>query len=104
MKNNQNNSLVTISPTAQPASSIPAKRSPEPPVPEKVPATSVSSLPSSPSPYSTRKKERRKKIYHNSDTCKAQILYENKNKSGIYMWKNLVNEKQYIGSEFRSII
>jgi hypothetical protein len=38
------------------------------------------------------------KLYKNTDTCKAQILSENKNKSGIYMWKNLVNGKQYIGS------
>ena len=38
------------------------------------------------------------KFYSNSDTSKAQILSENKNKSGIYMWTNLINGKQYIGS------
>jgi group I intron endonuclease len=38
------------------------------------------------------------KIYPNSDTYKTQILYENKNKSGIYMFKNLINDKHYIGS------
>jgi group I intron endonuclease len=37
--------------------------------------------------------------YNNADTCKAQILSENKNKSGVYMFKNLLNGKQYIGSE-----
>ena len=46
--------------------------SPEPPVPEK--------------------------IYQNADTCKAQILSDNQNKSGIYMWKNNINNKGYIGS------
>jgi len=29
---------------------------------------------------------------------KSQILQENKNKSGIYMWTNLLNGKSYIGS------
>jgi excinuclease UvrABC nuclease subunit len=38
------------------------------------------------------------KIYPNSDTYKTQILFENKNKSGIYMFKNLINDKHYIGS------
>ena len=41
------------------------------------------------------------KIYSNADTpsgYKVQILKENKQKSGIYSWKNLINEKQYIGS------
>jgi len=37
-------------------------------------------------------------IYFNAEADKAQILKDNKNKSGIYMWKNLVNDKQYIGS------
>jgi len=36
--------------------------------------------------------------YNNADTCKAQILSENKNKSGVYKWTNLINGKQYIGS------
>jgi len=38
------------------------------------------------------------KFYSNSDTYKAQILSENKNKSGIYMFKNSINGKRYIGS------
>jgi hypothetical protein len=38
------------------------------------------------------------KSYSNAEAEKATILKENKNKSGIYMWKNLVNDKQYIGS------
>ena len=29
---------------------------------------------------------------------KNQILSENQNKSGIYMWKNIINQKKYIGS------
>jgi len=36
--------------------------------------------------------------YQNADTCKDQILLENKNKSGIYRLKNLNNGKCYIGS------
>ena len=61
------------------ASSLPAKRSPEPTVPVKVPA----------------------KYYPNSNTSKAKILKENKNKSGIYMWKiskmiNDISEAQII--------
>jgi len=38
------------------------------------------------------------KFYPNPETSKAQILLENKNKSGIYMWKNNLNNKIYIGS------
>jgi len=38
------------------------------------------------------------KFYSNSDTCKVQILDENKKKSGIYMWTNNINNKRYIGS------
>jgi len=67
-KNNKNNNFIP--PPAPPDSSVPSL--PEPPVPVK--------------------------IYPNSDTCKAQILSDNQNKSGIYMWKNLTNEKCYIGS------
>jgi len=36
--------------------------------------------------------------YQNADTCKDQILLENKNKSGIYRFTNLNNGKRYIGS------
>jgi len=38
------------------------------------------------------------KIYSNAEADKAQIIKDNKNKSGIYKWKNLINDKQYIGS------
>jgi len=38
------------------------------------------------------------KIYPNSNTSKAQIISENKNKSGIYMFQNSIKGKRYIGS------
>jgi len=38
------------------------------------------------------------KIYSNAEDNKGKILKENKNKSGIYMWTNTINGKQYIGS------
>ena len=38
------------------------------------------------------------KSYSNAEADKGKILSENTNKSGIYIWKNLVNKKQYIGS------
>nr|YP_009568430.1 hypothetical protein [Drechslerella brochopaga]QBL02512.1 hypothetical protein [Drechslerella brochopaga] len=38
------------------------------------------------------------KIYENADTQKLQILNENKNKSGIYQWKNIETGKTYVGS------
>jgi len=38
------------------------------------------------------------KIYKNADLDKAQIIQENKGKSGVYRWVNLVNGKSYIGS------
>ena len=38
------------------------------------------------------------KIYYNAEADKDKILKENKDKSGIYMWKNMINGKQYIGS------
>ena len=38
------------------------------------------------------------KIYSNAETDKDQILSENKNKSGIYMWTNNINNKRYVGS------
>jgi len=37
-------------------------------------------------------------VYKNVDKEKLKILKENINKSGIYMWKNLTNDKRYIGS------
>ena len=70
----KNNYLISISPPAPPETSV--SSSPLPSVPEKVPP----------------------KYYLNSDTSKAQILSENKNKSGIYMWTNNINNKRYIGS------
>jgi len=36
--------------------------------------------------------------YNNADICKDQILSDNKNKAGIYKWKNKINNKCYIGS------
>jgi len=36
--------------------------------------------------------------YHDAEICKDQILSDNKNKSGIYMFTNKTNEKRYIGS------
>lgn len=36
--------------------------------------------------------------YPNADTQKLQIISENANKSGIYLWTNLTNKKQYVGS------
>jgi group I intron endonuclease len=81
MKKNNNN-FISISPPAPPPESVPA-------------ITSATSLPSSKSlPESTVSEQ----FYPNSDICKDQILSDNKNKSGIYMWKNLINKKQYIGS------
>lgn len=38
------------------------------------------------------------KIYNNAETKKADILLDNKNKSGIYRWVNKINGKIYIGS------
>jgi len=38
------------------------------------------------------------KIYANTDLSKKEILNENKNKSGIYCWKNNLNGKTYVGS------
>ena len=38
------------------------------------------------------------KSYFNANELKAVILKENKNKSGIYRWNNLVTGKSYIGS------
>lgn len=38
------------------------------------------------------------KVYENADTQKADILKENKGKSGVYRWTNNVNGKTYVGS------
>ena len=83
-KKNINNNSPPLSDTpcdlpllAPSESSVPAKRSAEPPVPEN--------------PVS-------EKFYPNSDTCKDQILSENTNKSGIYRFTNLTNGKRYVGS------
>ena len=38
------------------------------------------------------------KTYSNAEADKDTILSDSKNKSGIYMWTNLTNGKQYIGS------
>jgi hypothetical protein len=38
------------------------------------------------------------KIYKNADNQKNQIFLDNKGKSGIYMWTNLLNLKKYVGS------
>jgi len=40
------------------------------------------------------------KTYSNAEAVKAIILKENKNKSGIYMWTNNINNKKYIGHNF----
>lgn len=37
-------------------------------------------------------------LYNNADTQKTQIISENKARSGIYLWINLVDQKAYIGS------
>jgi group I intron endonuclease len=36
--------------------------------------------------------------YHNTDLHKSQILKENRGKSGVYRWTNLLNGKCYVGS------
>ena len=36
--------------------------------------------------------------YLNADTDKLSILRDNKGKSGVYLWTNLVNGKSYVGS------
>lgn len=38
------------------------------------------------------------KFYSNADSLKLEILNENRDKSGIYMWKNNNSKKFYIGS------
>ena len=36
--------------------------------------------------------------YNNLDTNKNKIIKENKHKSGVYLWTNLVTGKTYVGS------
>ena len=43
------------------------------------------------------------KIYYNVEANKAQILSDNKNKLGIYMFQNSINGKRYLGSELRRL-
>jgi len=40
-------------------------------------------------------------VYYNADTQKSEILRENRDKSGIYLWKNLISGKRYIGSSIQ---
>ena len=37
-------------------------------------------------------------FYTNAEKYKNTILFENKNKSGIYRWNNLITGKSYVGS------
>lgn len=37
-------------------------------------------------------------MYANADTNRTSIINENRGKSGIYRWTNLINNKSYIGS------
>lgn len=47
--------------------------------------------------YSTRSSQS-VKFYNNADTYKDTIIEDNKGKSGIYLWRNLINDKIYVGS------
>lgn len=38
------------------------------------------------------------KLYNNADTQKKEILDDNRGKSGIYLWTNLISGKRYVGS------
>jgi len=37
-------------------------------------------------------------IYAKADVLKFKVYLENKGKSGIYLWTNLINGKRYVGS------
>ena len=37
-------------------------------------------------------------VYSNADIMKSQIVKDNKNKSGIYLWTNIISGKTYVGS------
>src|SRR5437588_4192558 len=85
-------SLLTSSPCSVPSSSSPTV--PENSIITPLPEESESCPPLlAPAEHPVPEKE-----YPNSDTCKSQILSDNKNKSGIYMWENKINAKRYIGS------
>lgn len=40
-------------------------------------------------------------LYANADTDKLSILKDNKGKAGVYLWKNNINGKRYVGSSIR---
>ena len=62
-------------------------------------ATSIHSPKSLPEPQVPKVPEKvAEKFYPNLDICKKKIFLENKNKSGIYRLKNLINDKKYVGS------
>lgn len=42
-------------------------------------------------------------IYPNADTDKLQILKENKDKTGIYLWTHLEDNKKYVGVQLISL-
>lgn len=48
--------------------------------------------------YSTSSNVNPVASYSNADTLKLQIVRENRRKSGIYCWTNLINGKIYVGS------
>ena len=37
-------------------------------------------------------------IYSNAEEDKLKIIRDNQNKSGVYLWSNLINGKRYVGS------
>ena len=41
-----------------------------------------------------------KRYYSNAEKCKFLMYKENKNKSGIYRWTNLITKESYIGKSF----
>jgi len=43
-------------------------------------------------------KDKPENLYPDADVAKIQILLDNKNKSGIYLWRNRINGKKYVGS------
>jgi hypothetical protein len=59
-----------------------------PPASPVTPAPPITPTPQAPS----------EKLYSNAEADKSTILSNNKNKSGIYRFKNLINGKRYVGS------